>query len=72
MKFCQDHWSLLQKEIDANDPPLNPHTDVVRKSEKATRDGAPKLAAERKRGDLALRKRHRAGPNWVPRDRRPE
>ncbi len=54
-------------------PPPNAHTqDVVRKGEKATRDGEPKLAAARKRGDLAFRKRRRAGANWVPRDRRPE
>jgi hypothetical protein len=36
----------------------------------ATRDGDPSLAAERKRGNLAFRKRTRAGANWVPRDKR--
>jgi hypothetical protein len=36
----------------------------------ATRDGDPTLAGERPRGSLAFRKRHRAGPQWVPRERR--
>jgi hypothetical protein len=40
------------------------------KAEKATRDGDPKLAGERTRGNLAFRKRQRAGPNWIPHDRR--
>jgi hypothetical protein len=44
--------------------------DAVRVGEQATRDGAPKLAAERERGDLAFRKRHRDGPNYVPRNAR--
>ena len=36
------------------------------KPENATRDGDPKLAAERKRANLAFQKRHRLGPNYVP------
>jgi hypothetical protein len=44
------------------------HAERVEKN--ATRDGDPKLAAERERGNIMFRKRNRAGPNWVPRDRR--
>lgn len=44
--------------------------EAIRKDAKATRDGAPKLAGERERGDLAFRKRHRDGPNYVPRNQR--
>ena len=40
------------------------------KVDTSTRDGDPKLAAERKRSDLAFQKRHRAGPQWVPHHRR--
>lgn len=48
-----------------------PQTYTERAAEKnATRDGDPKLAAERKRGNLAFQKRTRAGASWVPRDRR--
>jgi hypothetical protein len=36
----------------------------------ADRDGDPKLAAERKRGNKAFRPSHRAGPNYVPRNAR--
>jgi hypothetical protein len=42
----------------------------VAAAKNATRDGDPKLAAERKSGHLAFRKRNRAGANWVPRERR--
>lgn len=44
--------------------------ETIRAGEKATRDGDPKLAAERKRGNLMFRKRQRAGALWVPRERR--
>lgn len=62
------------KLFDDNDDDAAPNAhlqDVVRKDEKATRDGPPKLAGERKRRHLMFRRRYRAGPNWVPRDRRP-
>lgn len=36
----------------------------------AARDGDPKLAAERKRGNKAFRASHREGPNYVPRNAR--
>lgn len=43
-----------------------PPCDAPRRAEKVdtapTRDGDPKLAAERKRGNLAFQKRHREGP----------
>lgn len=44
--------------------------DAIRADTKATRDGAPRLAAERPRENLAFRKRHREGPNYVPRHSR--
>jgi hypothetical protein len=34
-----------------------------RKAANATRDGAPTLAGERKRKNIAFRKRHREGPH---------
>jgi hypothetical protein len=34
------------------------------------RDGDPKLAAARERGNLAFQKRNRAGPNYIPHNRR--
>jgi hypothetical protein len=36
-----------------------------RDGEKATRDGQPKLAGERKRKDIMFRKLHRDGPHRV-------
>lgn len=33
-----------------------------KKAENVARDGAPKLAGERPRGNLAFQKRHRVGP----------
>lgn len=44
--------------------------DAIRADAKATRDGDAKLAGERKRGTLAFQKRHREGPNYVPRNQR--
>ncbi len=49
--------------------PISHHREAVA-AKNATRDGDPSLAAERKRGNLAFRKRNRAGANWVPRERR--
>lgn len=48
-------------------PPYPKHT---RETKPDTRDGAPKLAAARKRQDLPFQKRQRAGPHWIPPDRR--
>jgi hypothetical protein len=42
----------------------------IRSDAKATRDGQPKLAGERGRSNIAFRKRHREGPNYVPRNAR--
>ena len=46
--------------------------DDVEATGSATRDGAPRLAAERARPALMFRKRRRAGPLWVPPARRVE
>lgn len=42
------------------------NASTQKKAENETRDGDPKLAAERKRGNLAFQKRNRQGPNYVP------
>jgi hypothetical protein len=39
-------------------------------STNATRDGDPKLAAARERKHPMFVKRHRAGPHWIPPERR--
>jgi hypothetical protein len=49
--------------------PVSKPRDAVNAND-VTRDGDSRLAAERKRGNLAFRKRTRAGALWVPRDRR--
>lgn len=61
----QDDCRLIQ----GHRPPCQ--TDQERKVEaNPLRDGDPKLAAERKRGNPAFQKRQRAGPNWIPHNRR--
>lgn len=40
------------------------------KTENVSRDGDPKLAGERPRQHPAFVKRRRAGPHWIPHDRR--
>jgi hypothetical protein len=37
--------------------------EAVKEQDNPERDGAPKLAGERKRGNLAFQKRHREGPH---------
>jgi hypothetical protein len=59
-RFVKGHRPPCKSQKEARDE----------KVDTSTRDGDPKLAAERKRGNLAFRKRQRAGALWVPPDRR--
>ena len=43
--------------------------DDTRRVRNVTRDGAPRVAGARTRAGTASKRR--AGPNWVPRERRP-
>lgn len=63
--LCNTAASMKREDRDAAD-------DDVRPSEEANaeRDGDPKLAAERKRGNKAFRPSNRQGPNYVPRHAR--
>ena len=67
---CETLLEDGQCRLVANHPGSCKSDSGSTKTVKATRDGAPKLAAERKRGNLAFQKRHRAGAQWVPHHRR--
>lgn len=74
MKFADGRWHCylcyLMPKLFPQPEPKSPAMQEGKPiaEEAAKRDGDPKLAAERKR-PLA-RKSNRAGPNWVPHDRR--
>jgi len=51
-------------------PPCRLEDRGDKTEENPTRGGEWKLAAARKRGNLAFEKRHREGPNYVPRHSR--
>lgn len=75
LKFANGRWHCYLCYIMPtlfDQPARSGATPEGKPQENPTRDGDPKLAAERKRGDLAFTKRSRAGPMWIPRERRVE